>query len=446
MSQNPPVKADRKLVTENLFKPDAEVEYRIKHDTERHRKGFVRLRVEDEQGQPVEKAELEIRQVSHAFKFGCNLFLLDQLDDDQQNAEYKDAFAKLFNQAVLPFYWADLEPEPGQVRFDKDSKPIYRRPPPDYCLDFCEERGIAPKGHPLLWHLFYPKWLTEDPKQLRHLIDQRFRQIAERYGDRIPTFDVCNEALACTGWHPLRGIGNHVDYAFELASLYFPASTTLVYNETTENSFEYFRGPHSPMFMLCEHLAERYRLGAVGLQFHLFSQNAEAVENYRNDLLNPRSLYAFMDQYASLGLPLKLSEITIPSYTMVDEGHEFQATVTERLFRIWFSHPAMDEIDWWNLVDGTAAYAPRGTYEGENFYQGGLLNYDMSPKPAYKVLDKLINEEWRSQETLHYKVDDENQFRGYYGGYEVVIKHPGGETSARFDLVKGATGEVILKV
>ncbi|MDF3130877.1 endo-1,4-beta-xylanase [Kiritimatiellaeota bacterium B1221] len=439
-------KADRKIVTENLFRPDAEIENRIQRDTERHRKGFAHLRVQDANGQIVENAKVEIKQRSHEFKFGCNMFLLDQFDDDAHNLAYEEAFAKVFNQAIIPFYWSDLEPEQGKPRFAKDSEPIYRRPPPDRCLEVCQERGIAPKGHPLLWQEFWPEWLPKDPASLRRVIEKRYQEISARYGNSIPTFDVCNEALALGGTHPLRDIGNHVDYAFALAEKYFPASTTLVYNETTDNSFTYFRGEHTPMYMLCEHLAERYPLGAVGLQFHLFDRTPEKVENYRNELLNPVNIFRFLDLYAKLGLPLKLSEITIPGYTLVDDGEQFQADVVEKLYRIWFSHPAMDEIDFWNLVDGTAAYSPRNTFEGENFFQGGLVNYDISPKAGYKVLDRLINEEWNTRETLEISAGKSAQFHGYYGNYEATIHYAGGVETVAFSHPKILNHEITLKL
>ncbi len=439
-----PAQADRNLVTSNLLRPDEEIDYRIRADTERHRKGFVRIRVKDAEGRPVERAGIEIRQTGHAFKFGCNLFLLDQFDDAAHNAAYEEAFAALFNQAVLPFYWSDLEPAEGGLRFGVDSEPIYRRPPPDRCLEFCEARGISAKGHPLLWQLFYPQWLPADPARLRRLIEKRFREIAERYGDRIPTFDVCNEALALVGAHPLRDIGDHVGYAFELAQRYFPQGTTLVYNETTPNSFCGYRGPHSPMFMLCERLASQYRLGAVGLQFHLFERKVEMVEKYREDLLNPPNLFRCMDLYAKLGLPLKLSEVTVPAFALVDEGEQFQAEVAEKLYRIWFSHPSVDEIDYWNLVDGTAAWSPRNTSEGENFFKGGLVNYDISHKPVYTALDRLINHEWRTSVSLAYEDGGDNCLHGYYGTYEAVIRHAGGAERVPFQLLKGTGREVTL--
>ncbi|WFB36997.1 endo-1,4-beta-xylanase [Kiritimatiellota bacterium B12222] len=439
-------KADREIVTENLFRPDAEIEHRIQSDTERHRKGFARVVVQDVDGKPVENARIEIKQRSHAFKFGCNLFLLDQFEDSAHNLAYEEAFAKVFNQAIIPFYWSDLEPTQGNVRFAKDSEPIYRRPPPDRCLEFCQDRGIAPKGHPLLWQCFWPEWLSKDPAELRRAIEKRFQEISERYGDVIPTFDVCNEALSIGNDHPLHELGNHVEYAFELAEKYLPSSTTLVYNETTAGSFLGYRGAYTPMYMLCKALAETRSLGAVGLQFHLFDTQVDQVEDYRKELLNPVNIFRFLDLYANLGRPLKISEVTIPGYSLVDEGEQFQADVMEKLYRMWFSHPAMNEIDYWNLVDGTAAFAPRNTFEGENFFKGGLVDYDITPKASYKVLDQLINEEWRTQVTLELSGGKTSQFHGYYGGYDAVIHHAGGVSQVSFQHEKVLNHEITLTV
>lgn len=54
---------------------------------------------------------------------------------------------------------------------------------------------------------------------------------------------------------------------------------------------------------------------------------------------------------------------------------------------------------------------------GENKYCGALLNFDLSPNPAFKVIDKLINEEWRTEGiygTNEYGVANINGFKGDY--------------------------------
>jgi hypothetical protein len=85
-----------------------------------------------------------------------------------------------------------------------------------------------------------------------------------------------------------------------------------------------------------------------------------------------------------------------------------------------------------NLVDGYAAYAPLGSEEGENKYGGGLCHFDMSPKPAYRVLDRLINEEWRTN--IDAKCKEEFTFRGFYGEYEIEIEDECGKRTCTVSL------------
>ena len=85
-------------------------------------------------------------------------------------------------------------------------------------------------------------------------------------------------------------------------------------------------------------------------------------------------MYAVYEQLGRLGLPLYITEITIPG--VGDDGAE-QAAIVANLYRLWFSTPTMAGVTWWNLGDGTA-------YQKENKALGGLLDNDMNPKPAYE--------------------------------------------------------------
>lgn len=60
-----------------------------------------------------------------------NAFMIDSFPEKEQNERYEKVFGSLFNLAVVPFYWSDLEPEQGKTRFTKESPFIYRRPAPD---------------------------------------------------------------------------------------------------------------------------------------------------------------------------------------------------------------------------------------------------------------------------------------------------------------------------
>ena len=77
---------------------------------------------------------------------------------------------------------------------------MYRRPPIDMCLEFCEANGIEPKAHCLNYMTpgEFPKWWKKsDVKHEKELLEKRFRILAERYAERIPMWEVTNET-----WQP----------------------------------------------------------------------------------------------------------------------------------------------------------------------------------------------------------------------------------------------------
>ena len=100
---------------------------------EKNRKGNAYLEIVDTDGHPISGAEVTACQKNHNFKYGANIFMLDELESDEKNSAYRDAFKDVFNLATLPFYWSDLEPVQGKPRYAKGSPKIYRRPAPDLC-------------------------------------------------------------------------------------------------------------------------------------------------------------------------------------------------------------------------------------------------------------------------------------------------------------------------
>ena len=105
----------------------------------------------------------------------------------------------------------------------------------------------------------------------------------------------------------------------------------------------------------------------------------------------------------------------------------------ERLCRIYFSHPAVNGIFYWNLVDDTAYV---GVTCDENNAKGGLLRRDFSPKPAWKVLERLIHREWTTSGTLDYRAGEANKFQGFYGDYELEIETDSGVLRRNISLSK----------
>jgi len=168
----------------------------------------------------------------------------------------------------------------------------------------------------------------------------------------------------------------------------------------------------------------------VGLQFHTMirRENELAETKY---FYNPEYLYRHMDLYARLGKPLQITEVTIPAYSNDPEDEAIQAEILEKLYSIWFSHPNVEQIIYWNLVDGYAHLidpdpakiaASRGNMAiGENYYYGGLLRFDMTPKPAFYTIKNLIENKWHTQTQVTTDVDGKATFKGFYGQYDVEI-------------------------
>jgi endo-1,4-beta-xylanase len=118
------------------------------------------------------------------------------------------------------------------------------------------------------------------------------------------------------------------------------------------------------------------------------------------------------EQFGKLGVPLYITEITIPSAG--PGGEEIQAEVVRNHYRLWFSAASMAGITWWNLGDGTAV-------KGENEAKGGLLDEALQPKAAYRVLEELIRREWKTSLRTDTNAEGRASFRGFYGKYQVKI-------------------------
>lgn len=412
---------------------DPEIEYRINNGIETNRKGFGQIELVDHTGKPVKASEIQLIQKNHEFHFGCNAFMVDQFSSAEQNARYEEVFADLFNLAVVPFYWSDMEPEYGKLRFDKNAAPIYRRPPPDRVLGFCDKYRIIPKGHPLLWHNFRPQWLSHNEQEMIQQINRHFREIAERYADKIKIWDVCNEAQTMQHDAPQSHMPNdHVELAFDLAQKYFP-DCIKTYND--DNMWFRYSCTYTPVYLLVKSLLERgYKVNALGLQYHMF----QSLWQYADIFMNPKVLFQCLDLYGRLNIPINFSEVSIVSRRDLGDGDEFQRLVTEKLYRIWFSHVAVNGIVWWNMVDGTAAYAPMGSEEGENSLRAGVVNYDLTPKKAYKALHQLIKKEWQTNASMKYIDGKVNKFHGFYGDYEITAKTNAGTFRNVIKLTKGA--------
>lgn len=445
---------DRRRVLE-LFEEQRDfVNAKVAQGIEENRKGDCHIVIVDKNGEPIKNAKVKAEQKEHEFRFGANIFMLDELETPEKNEAYKVYFRELFNMATLPFYWNDLEPERGKTRYEKSSPRVYRRPAPDLCLEFCEKYGIEPREHALEYEHMFPKWLANaSVEEVKEELCRHFSEISERYADKIRTIEVTNESdweKGCTSFYEEP---DFILWCFKMAEKYFP-NNQLAINDFTHLSWnDNGRATDNYYAYIEANLLKGARIDAIGMQYHLFNRREEEYAKTRK-LLNPKKLYHQMDMYANFKKPLQITEVTVPSYSWESEDELIQAELIEKLYSIWFSHPATEQIIYWNLVDGYAYCEDSDPLKiretqgnmtiGENYFHGGLLRFDLTPKPAYTRLKNLIKNVWHTSEAL---VTDDNgsiDFRGFYGKYELTITE--GDKTAVKEIMLSSKEPGVIKI
>ncbi|MBQ3246708.1 MAG: endo-1,4-beta-xylanase [Alistipes sp.] len=392
------------------------VQMSIDRQIEKNRKADAVIRLKD----AAVGTEVKVEQVSHEFIFGSNIFLYGQLDSPEKNRTYEATFGELFNSATLPFYWKTLEPVKGQPRYAADSPYEYRRPATDPIVDFCEQKGVHMKGHAMIYGIRswgHPTWMSDDREVMEREFEAHIKELAKRYKGRIHNWDVVNECLNQAN----RGVmpDDYTYKSWSWAMKYFPKSVTFNSNECdmrwdTQRIRRYVE--------IVRDLVDRgARVDYMGIQMHILRPKlASAIAAGESDVLNPDKIWERLNILSEAERPIFISEVTVSATDDSEEGRAIQKMLARNLYRIWFSHPQVAGITWWNMVDG-------GAVAGEPSYSG-LFDMDMKRKPSYEALDNLINHEWKTR--LSTKVDAERNisFRGFRGEYKITYTNRKGES------------------
>lgn len=407
-------------------------DYRVKTGIELYRKGDEMLTVVDKDGNPVKGAKIIAKQKNHEFKYGANIFMLDEFETEEKNRAYREVFKDTFNLATVPFYWSDLEPERGKPRYTADSPKIYRRPATDLCVDYCLESGVEPKCHCLNYDNFTPEWaMNVSVPEQKAMLEKRFRELAERYAKVIPMWEVTNETLQ--GYDAPRTKfyfeDDFLSWSYRLAEKYFPLNHLIINDYFVWGSA--FLNDRSAYYAQIERLLEKDKiphLDSIGMQYHSFF-SLESEEGVAKSRYNPVHIFNVLDRYAMLGKKIQITEMTLPAYSAETADEDVQAELLKNTYSVFFSHPAIEAIIYWNVVDGYAAFAPQGDMtSGENRYFGGLLTFDFRKKKAHETLVNLFTKEWHTEVETTTDDGGKASFRGFYGDYDISVIADGKET------------------
>lgn len=423
----------RENVLEHIRNP--EVQKMLNENIEKHRKAEGIVTVTDANGNPLSGVTVKLTHKKHECKFGANLFMLDELETLEKNDQYKKLFADVFTMATLPFYWDSTEPNRGHLRYSKNSSPMYRRPPIDLCIEFCEQNGIEPREHALAYDHFFPQWIWgEDTETVKNELERRYQEISSRYAHKIHTIEVTNEMNWEEGRTDFYADPSFIKWCFDTADTYFPNNQLVVNDGLSECWLDRGRTTDKYYAYIENTLLKGSRIDAIGMQFHAWTSGDMIETEYARTnkmLYNPKAILKRLDLYASFGKPLQITEITLSAAGPEPENEQIQAELLEGLYSTWFAHPNVEQIIYWNLVDGYAYVASddpevigrsQGDMTiGENRFYGGLLRFDMSPKPAYNALKDLIQKKWHTELETVTDSNGQIRFSGFVGEYELQL-------------------------
>ncbi|MBN1646936.1 MAG: endo-1,4-beta-xylanase [Spirochaetales bacterium] len=401
----------------------------ISERIEQYRKGNATVLLRDADGAALPAdSEVHIELVNHEFLFGCNFFNWVQLDDDPPARDaYRDQFAELMNYATLMFYWDVYE------RFE--GKPDSITKSYESAL-WCKDHDIIAKGHPLVWHEQYPKWAMDfSETEMRSRLENRVRGIIRDYAGLIDIWDVINESQVSANynnpfgrWVKSTGTNEAVALVFSWAEESNPDGTFLI------NDFDFDESYFNQIKALVENGT---RIDAIGIQSHM-----------HHGVWSDEMIISGYEKLETLGLPIHFTEFTILSGKLMNDydysktranwkstprGEKQQARDLVHIYRLLFSLPKVEAITWWDFSDRKAWLgAP-----------AGLLRDDMSPKPAYLCLMKLVHSEWSTTLTVKTDADGRISFRGFYGDY--LIRCNGQSSAYRLSVKEEPAGQVRLE-
>ncbi len=433
-----------KLTDEELW---AGAEERIR----RHRKGEAIVEVLRD-GRPVPGATVQIEQTRHRFLFGCNIYLWRPLEADrpgdpkptppsssrrpaQMETElqiaYRQRFADLFNYATLAFYWWAYEPQPGQPGHEYT----------ELVARWCQQHGITAKGHPLAWNWSEPRWLPDNAEEVRRLQLGRIEDCVKRFAGLIDYWDVVNEAVQFDRPECKQRAPRLTDLWAKLGRAEFTKQCLQRARAASQKAFllvnDYIVDP--PYEKLLEELKDadgRLPMNAIGIQSH---QHGGTWSN--------RKIWDVCERFSRFGLPLHFTETTILSgqqgwqlppekWASTPEGEKRQAEEVVRFYTMLFSHPAVEAITWWNLSDLAA-------WKGA---PAGLVRKDMSPKPAYEQLMRLIKGQWWTR--TEGKTDQAGRlaWNGFFGEYTIHASAGGQQVQKSVELAPGGKNRFLVEV
>jgi endo-1,4-beta-xylanase len=236
----------------------------------------------------------------------------------------------------------------------------------DAIADYAARQGFKLRGHTLFWTptKWYPKWLAErqfkSAAEAEQLLAEHVRTVCRRYGDRIYSYDVVNEAVqpetgAIRDTNVTRALGGEafLDVMFHTARAEAPHAQ-LVYNdymswERTGEDQTHAAG----VLKLLEGFRKRGTpVDALGVQSHIrLMKHASVAEIVRESEGPWRN---FLDAVTGMGYKLLITEFDVNDHaapTAIAPRDRMVADYAKAYLDLMLSYPQLGDVLCWGMVD-----------------------------------------------------------------------------------------------
>lgn len=307
-------------------------------------------------------------------------------------SNFQEWFKKRFGVTVFEneMKWPSNEPREGKLNFTIA----------DQMVEFVERNKIPTRGHNVIWQdpMFMPSWARNlTGPRLRQIANNRLRSVMQRYKNKFIHWDVNNEMLHYDFYETRLEDRNASLEFYKMAQEIDPNTTLFMNDFKLVESCGNGSNVDGYIAKIKEFQRSGIKLLGMGLEGHFF------------DGFNPVFSRAVMDKFATVGVPIWLTEVDVN----IEFGAARQAAYLERVLREGFAHPGVSGIIIW------AAISPNGAC-----WQMCLTDKNFKNTPAGDVVDKLLKE-WHTGKVTG-KTDNNGSFSfsGFLGDYRVRVEHP----------------------
>ena len=284
-------------------------------------------------------------------------------------------------------------------------------------LKFCEDNGIALRGHTFVWYAQTPDWFFRENFQnygnyvnknvmnqrLESFIKNTFDLLARDYPRlKVYAYDVCNELFVNNGgglrpgsdskWMQVYGDDSFIVNAFTYARKYAPSGCKLFINDYNE----YMTAKTNDIYNMALKLKQKGVIDGIGMQSHV-GVNWPSFQDYKKAL----------EKFLSTGLEVHISELDIAS----ENNFSAQATYFKNIFQLAVDKSGPGKVTCltvWGTNDGNswisdkrallfnAGYTPKEAYYAvmevaQNLPSGGNNNNNQNTNLPSGTTYKIVN-------------------------------------------------------